>query len=177
MNWYDYFKEGSGRYSAPRCTTHLREPRHGRRQECSLGCIATRARKSVTNAARPRARTQGRGHRPRLPRFWRHETAPRRHQAPSRRHQQKAPPRNSAKGLSNAGARDRARWRASPACACRAKLGREPTNHATVSAAKHATVSAAKHATVSAATPTLAIWFSAIPSSSVDVHSRPDSLT
>jgi len=38
-----------------------------------------------------------------------------------------------------------------PLCASRAKLGREP------------------------ATPTLAILFSAIPSSSVDVHSRPDS--
>ena len=40
-----------------------------------------------------------------------------------------------------------------PLCASRAKLGREP------------------------ATPTLAISFSAIPSSSVGVHSRPDSRT
>ena len=109
MNWYCYFKEQSGHYPAPRCEKHIREPRYGRRQECSLGCVAARARESVTNAPRLRARTTGRGNGSEFLQFRRHQTAPPRQQVQRSRHKRKAPPRDSAKGLSISGARDRAR--------------------------------------------------------------------
>jgi len=97
--------------STSRLSAHLREPGSGLGEERPLGRIAARPFEPGTHPARLCARIAGRGNGPRLPRFRRHQMAPPRHQAACRRHQQKAPSRNSAKGLSNAGARDGARTR------------------------------------------------------------------
>jgi integrase len=104
--------EGAGRRRSPAATprrsSQLRESRARVGQERALGRVTARSCEPGADASRLRPCPSRGRNGPEFPRLWRHQTAPRRHRAPRGRQQRKAPPRNTATGLANAGARDRA---------------------------------------------------------------------
>jgi integrase len=102
-------EEGCPPPAPPRRPAHIRFFGPGLGEVGALGRVAARTREPRADTPSLRTRSEGRGSRPELPRLWRHQTAPPRHQASGRLRNEKAPSRNSAKGLQKPGARDRAR--------------------------------------------------------------------